>query len=250
MSRVAVITGSNGGIGRALCLAFAEAGYRVIGMDRTAAPADAAVTHAAVTIPCDLRVFASETPERAAMFRTLREEIGGGGLSVLVNNAAVQLLHSTDELSAEEFQETLATNLIAPLMLVQGLLGALERAGGSVINIGSVHGTATKPGFVSYATSKAALAGLTRALAVDLGGRVRVNTISPGAISTPMLEAGFAGRPAARRQLDAVHPLGRVGTATEVAAAAVFLASAEACNITAVELRVDGGVAARLHDPV
>lgn len=248
MSGVALITGSNGGIGKALCRAFADAGYRVIGMDRTGGPTgpDSGV---AVTIACDIRVFASDTPERTAMFQTLREEIGSEGLGVLVNNAAVQLLHSTDELTVEDLHETLATNLIAPLMLVQGLLGELERGGGSVINIGSVHGTATKPRFVSYATSKAALAGLTRALAVDLGGRVRVNTISPGAISTPMLEAGFEGRPEARRQLDSVHPLGRVGTAAEVASTAVFLASAAASNITALDLRVDGGVAARLHDP-
>ncbi|HEX4935927.1 MAG TPA: SDR family oxidoreductase, partial [Gemmatimonadaceae bacterium] len=92
-------------------------------------------------------------------------------------------------------------------------------------------------------------AGLTRALAVDLGGRVRVNNISPGAIATPMLEAGFEGRAEARKQLDAVHPLGRVGTPMEVAQAALFLASSAASNITGLDLRVDGGVAARLHDP-
>jgi len=249
MSRVAVITGSNGGIGRALCLAFADAGYRVIGMDRTAVPADAEATQAAVTIPCDIRVFAQATPAREAALAALRAEIGEGGLTALVNNAAVQLLGSTKSVTVPDVMETLETNLVAPLMLVQGLLGLLERAGGSVINIGSVHATATKAGFVSYATSKAALAGLTRALAVDLGARVRVNTISPGAIATPMLEAGFAGRPEARRQLDAVHPLGRVGTAAEVAAAAVFLASAGASNITAMDMRVDGGVVVRLHDP-
>ena len=91
---------------------------------------------------------------------------------------------------------------------------------------------------------------LTRALAVDLGGRVRVNNISPGAISTSMLEAGFKGRPEARRKLGAVHPLGRVGTPAEVAQAALFLASAAASNITGIDLRVDGGVTARLHDSV
>lgn len=244
----ALITGSNGGIGRALCVAFAAAGYRVMGMDRVGA---ASGTDAAglVTIRQDIRVFATDTPERAAAFRTLRDTIGAGGLTVLVNNAATQRLAPTDSITVEEVEETLATNLIAPLMLVQGLLPELERAGGSVVNIGSVHGTATKRAFVAYATSKAALAGLTRALAVDLGGRVRVNNISPGAISTPMLEAGFEGRAEARKQLDAVHPLGRVGTPMEVAQAAVFLAGAGASNITGLDLRVDGGVAARLHDP-
>lgn len=247
MTRTALITGANGGIGRALCRVFSEAGYRVIGMDRVglAAAHDVPGVH---SLTQDIRVFAFDTPARTAAFGVLREAIGGT-LDVLVNNAATQRLAPTDRITVEEVEDTLQTNVIAPLMLVQGLLPELERARGSVVNIGSVHGTATKPGFVAYATSKAALSGLTRALAVDLGGRVRVNTISPGAISTPMLEAGFEGRPEARRQLDAVHPLGRVGTPAEVATSALFLASDAASNITGLDLRVDGGVAARLHDP-
>ena len=184
------------------------------------------------------------------MFASLRKEIGSSGLKVLVNNAAVQRLNSTDDITVSELEETFATNVIAPLMMVQGLIAELERARGSVVNIGSVHATATKRGFVAYATSKAALSGLTRALAVDLGGRVRVNSISPGAIATPMLEEGFAGNPSARRELDAAHPIGRIGVPSEVAAAAVFLASPQASNITGQDLRVDGGVAARLHDPI
>jgi len=248
MNSVALITGSSGGIGKALCRAFADAGYRVIGVDRYSEP-PASDPDVSKSIVCDIRVFASDTPERKEAFRRLREEIGSAGLGVLVNNAAVQLLSSTEELTVEDIQETLATNVIAPLMLVQGLLTELERAGGTVINIGSVHGTATKPGFVSYATSKAALAGLTRALAIDLGGRVRVNTISPGAISTPMLEAGFEGQSEARRGLDASQPLGRVGTSVEVASTAVFLASQAASGITGSNLYMDGGVTARLHDP-
>lgn len=248
MTRVALITGSNGGIGRALCRAFADAGYRVIGVDRAGAPS-AADSGVAVSVHCDIQVFASDTPARAAAFAELRAAIGSSELGVLVNNAAVQRLNSTDHITVPELEETLATNVIAPLMLVQGLISELEHAGGSVVNIGSVHATATKAGFVAYATSKAALAGLTRALAVDLGRRVRVNTISPGAISTPMLEAGFEGRPEARKQLDAVHPLGRIGTPAEVATTAVFLASAGASNITGADVRVDGGVAGRLHDP-
>jgi NAD(P)-dependent dehydrogenase (short-subunit alcohol dehydrogenase family) len=247
-TRTALITGSNGGIGRALCQAFAEAGYRVIGMDRVGTPTGTDAK-GLVTIKQDIRVFATDTPARAAAFAELGAAIGADGLTVLVNNAATQRLAPTDSITVEEVEETLATNVIAPLMLVQGLLPALERAGGSVVNIGSVHATATKREFVAYATSKAALAGLTRALAVDLGGRVRVNNISPGAIATPMLEAGFEGRPEARKQLDAVHPLGRVGTPMEVAQAALFLAGPGASNITGLDLRVDGGVAARLHDP-
>jgi NAD(P)-dependent dehydrogenase (short-subunit alcohol dehydrogenase family) len=246
MSRVALITGAGGGIGQALCEAFVAAGYRVIGLDRSKwAPTTPGVTPLMV----DVAAFASPSPARDATLQKLRDSIGPAGLHVLVNNAAVQLLGFTGTIVEADVAETITVNVVAPLMLVQLLLPELERAGGSVVNISSVHATATKPGFVAYATSKAALSGMTRALAVDLGGRVRVNGISPGAIATPMLEAGFAGNPSARRELDAAHPNGRIGLPVEVAAAAVFLASAQASNITGQELRVDGGVLSRLHDP-
>ncbi len=248
MKPTALITGSRGGIGRALCAVFAEAGYRVIGMDLLAG-ADGDSSPGVTSIREDIRVFARESAEREAAVSALLVAIGGDELHVLVNNAATQRLGTTEQVSLEDMNVTLETNVVAPLMLVQALLPALEKARGSVVNIGSVHGTATKRGFVAYATSKASLAGLTRALAVDLGGRVRVNCISPGAIATPMLEAGFEGRPDARAQLDAVHPIGRVGTPLEVARVALFLASDGAANITGSDLRVDGGVSGRLHDP-
>lgn len=248
MKSTALITGASGGIGRALCAVFADAGYRVIGVD-VAAPPDAARVPGVSYIVQDLRVYATESAGRVQAIAELVGLVGRDGLSVLVNNAATQRLGRTEDVSLSDVDATIQTNIVAPLMLVQALLPALEQAKGSVVNIGSVHATATKPGFVAYATSKAALAGLTRALAVDLGGRVRVNCISPGAIATPMLEAGFAGKANARVLLDAVHPLGRVGTAAEVAQVAQFLASSAAGNVTGVDLRVDGGIAARLHDP-
>jgi NAD(P)-dependent dehydrogenase (short-subunit alcohol dehydrogenase family) len=246
VSRVALITGASGGIGQALCETFAAAGYRVVGLDRAVwTPTSPSVT----PVVLDLQVFTSPSPARDAAVQALREAIGSAGLHALVNNAAVQRLGATGEIVEADVAETFAVNVVAPLMLVQLLLPELERASGSVVNISSVHATATKPGFVAYATSKAALSGMTRALAVDLGGRVRVNSISPGAIATPMLEAGFAGQPDARKQLEAVHPRGRIGIPAEVAQLCVFLASDAAANITGAEVAADGGVAVRLHDP-
>jgi NAD(P)-dependent dehydrogenase (short-subunit alcohol dehydrogenase family) len=248
MTPTALITGACGGIGRALCSVFTEAGYRVIGTDVVDVAAEERVAGVSY-LRQDLRVFARDSAERTAAVAELTALIGSDGLGVLVNNAATQRLGATEKITTSDVEATLETNVVAPLMLVQALLPALERAKGSVVNIGSVHATATKAGFVAYATSKAALAGLTRALAVDLGGRVRVNSISPGAIATPMLEAGFVGRAEARAELDAAHPIGRVGTASEVARVALFLASTAAANVTGADLQVDGGVSARLHDP-
>lgn len=118
------------------------------------------------------------------------------------------------------------------------------------MNIASVHSTVTKPGFVSYSTSKAALVGLTRSLAIDLGSRVRVNAICPAATATPMLLAGFDGHPEALKELANVHPLERIAKPEEVAQVALFLASPQASFITGASILVDGGISGRLHDPL
>ena len=141
-------------------------------------------------------------------------------------------------------------NLTAPFRLSQAFLADLEAARGTILNIGSVHARATKPEFAAYATSKAALHGLTRALAVDLGDRVRVVCLAPAAISTPMLMAGFEGHEAAFKSLEACHPAGRIGQPDEVAKAALFLTGPDAGFATGTTFWLDGGVLSRLHDPV
>ena len=244
-SRTAVITGANGGIGGALCVAFRLARYRVIGCDVKAGRPDCDVF-----CQFDVRDLCGTPSARDEILGRIRSALGQTGLTALVNNAAVQILGAADELTAEEWHETLDTNLLAPFLLTQGLLPELERAHGSVINISSIHAELTKPGFVAYATSKAGLVALTHSLAVDLGGRVRVNAITPAATTTPMLLAAFEGRRAELERLGAMHPLGRVARPEEVAAAAVFLASEAAEFLTGVALPVDGGMACRLHDPV
>jgi NAD(P)-dependent dehydrogenase (short-subunit alcohol dehydrogenase family) len=129
-------------------------------------------------------------------------------------------------------------------------LADIERAKGSVVNIASIHAVATKPGFVCYATSKAALVGLTRSMAVDLGPRVRVNAINPAATATPMLLAGFEGKSKELDELAKKHPLERIAQPWEVAKTALFLASPDAAFITGTCLNIDGGIGGRLHDPV
>jgi NAD(P)-dependent dehydrogenase (short-subunit alcohol dehydrogenase family) len=167
----------------------------------------------------------------------------------LVNNAAVQVLGGVDSLTVADWQRTLHVNLLAPFVLTQGLLPELAAAKGSVINISSIHARLTKANFVAYATSKAALSGMTRAMAVDVGGRVRINAIEPAAIATDMLKAGFEGRPEHFAQLEDCHPQGRVGTPTEVAALAVSMASGELRFLHGACVGLDGGISGRLFDP-
>ncbi len=243
--QVALITGAAGGIGVALCSAFRARGYRTIGLD---------IPHAVVDcdafLEIDLETFCADEHYRHDATSRLLAEVGSSGLKVLVNNAAVQILGDSAELTVASWQRTLKVNVLAPFLLSQALLQHLEQAQGSVINIASVHARLTKPGFVAYATSKAALVGLTRSMAVDLGTRVRVNAICPAAIATPMLLDGFVGNEAGFERLSNVHPMGRIGTPADVACAATFLASDEAAFMSGAILGIDGGIGARLHDPV
>ena len=151
--------------------------------------------------------------------------MGGRGVAALINNAAVQIVKPMEMLTTEDWISTLNVNLLAPFLLTQALLKELEAAAGAVINISSIHATQSKPEFAAYATSKAALNGLTRNLAVELGGRVRINAICPAAVTTPMLLEGFAGREVALDRLAQMHPAGRIGEPREVAALAFFLVS-------------------------
>lgn len=267
-SSVALLTGAAGGIGQALCAEFLAAGWHVLATDHpTAIPAPRSELPAPTWLPLDLAAFARDAAVRQTFAAQVRATLaalatvlpascsalgppGYPSLACLVNNAAVQRLGRTEDVTTEDWETSLGVNLIAPFLLAQTFLPELEAAQGSVINIASIHAQLTKPGFVVYATTKAALAGMTRALAVDLGPRVRVNAICPAAISTPMLEAGFAGRPEARRQLDEFHPAGRIGQPAAVARLAVFLARADALFLTGSCLTLDGAISSRLHDPV
>lgn len=244
MKQVAVITGALGGIGRALCEEFDNAGYLVIGIDR----AQGSLSCASL-IRSDVRDLVSPQA-REKLVAEITGIAGNAPIAVLVNNAAVQILGATEEITLDDWRETLDTNLLAPFVLTQMLLAELTAAKGSVINVASVHATATKPRFVCYATSKAALVGLTKSMAVDLGPKLRVNAILPAAVSTPMLLEGFAGDEARFRELGDAHPLRRIAAPKEVAAAALFLASEAAAFMTGACLQLDGGVSSRLHDPI
>jgi NAD(P)-dependent dehydrogenase (short-subunit alcohol dehydrogenase family) len=246
MNQAVVITGAAGGIGQALCQLFKEQGYVVIASDRIAAeglPCDAFVQ-------ADLQTLCQVTEYRQQVIQTIRGHLRGEGLHGLINNAAVQIVKATDDLTVEDWHTTLDVNLLAPFLLTQALLPELEQASGSVVNVASIHAQLTKPGFVCYATSKAALVGLTKSMAVDLGPRVRVNTICPAAVETPMLLAGFEGQQQKLRDLAYHHPIQRLAQPIEVAELADFLISGKSSFITGETLSISGGIGGRLYDPV
>lgn len=239
----ALITGASRGIGEAMCEEFRKAGYRVIGLDISK------LSKAEVHLVCDLDRLATDAAYRVEQARAIRGALAGTKLEVLVNNAAAQILGSVAEVSPADWQRTMNVNLTAPFLLAQMLLPELEAAGGSVVNVASIHATLTKPRFVAYAASKAALVGLTRAMAVDLGGRVRVNAICPAAVDTPMLREGFAEDPTALKELAGLHPSGRIATPGEVARLALMLSAKDVGFVNGAAVDVGGGIHGRLNDP-
>jgi len=246
MKQAVIITGALGGIGRALCEEFHAHGFFVVALDRS----EGSVA-AHLILRTDIRETVSNPTARDLLVARITEALDAESLILrgLVNNAATQILGGVSTLTAQDWQETLETNLLAPFFLAQAFLARLEASHGAVVNISSIHEKLTKSGFVAYATSKSALSGLTRAMAVDLGARVRVNAICPAAIHTAMLEAGFAEKPDAFAALHSAHPSGRIGTPEEVAQLARYLVSDAPPFLTGSCLGLDGGIAGRLHDP-
>ena len=222
VGRVVVVTGAAQGQGAAEAAACAEAGAEVVALDRQPGPG---IRRHDVTSSDDWSALAADLTERY------------GTVHGLVNNAGITHRARLLELAVGDLERVMAVNLVGPLLGIQTLV-PLMSAGGSIVTIGSVAGlTAHYP--VAYTTSKWALRGLSQIAAMELGPRgIRVNTIHPGFVETPMT-AGAS--PEFRRATVAETPLGRVGQVDEVATLVCFLLSDAAAFITGAEIPVDGG---------
>lgn len=242
--KVVLVTGAAGGIGSALCEVFTQADYYVVATDYHQP------TLGHVNLAIDLLRLVNDLAYQQISLQAIADVLPNGQLDVLINNAALQIVAPVENLTLDNFRNSMDVNVSAAFLLIQSFLAHLVITQGSVINIATIHARLTKPEFVAYATSKTALLGLTQALAVDVGSKVRVNAISPAAIATPMLQAGFVGNPTGYACLEEHHPSARIGTPDEVAKLALFLASDDSKFINGANISIDGAIGVRLHDPV
>ncbi|WP_028058735.1 SDR family NAD(P)-dependent oxidoreductase [Candidatus Solirubrobacter pratensis] len=177
-----------------------------------------------------------------------------GTLDVLVYTAGVQRYGTVETTAPETWDEVFGVNVRGAYLVARAAVPALrERGGGAIVIVSSVQATASQTGVAAYTASKGALSALVRAMALDhVRDGIRVNAVAPGSVDTPMLRWAaerFRGDGSAEDQVAAwgrMHPLGRVASADEVAAAIAYLASDDASAITGAELRVDGGLLAGL----
>jgi NAD(P)-dependent dehydrogenase (short-subunit alcohol dehydrogenase family) len=242
--KVALVTGGGSGIGAATARRLVEEGARVVITDRdevsaqrvadALGPAALALQHDVV----DEARWAEVIAEATARF---------GPLSVLVNNAGVFRVGPVTEIDPAECDWLLAVNVKGVALGVKhGARAMAPQRAGSIVNLSSVAGQVGAPRHALYGASKGAVRALTKSAAVELGSLgIRVNSVHPAIIETPMAEYGMAQLGRTREQLVRGYPLGRLGQPVEVANAVLFLASDEASFVTGAELTVDGGLTAQ-----
>jgi NAD(P)-dependent dehydrogenase (short-subunit alcohol dehydrogenase family) len=245
---VALVTGAAAGIGEASARAFGAAGYRVAlaDIDGTGvrAAADALQADGVETVAVEVDV--ADAARVKETMDTVAE--AWGRLDAVHSNAGVEGDFPLAEMSLEVLRRQIDVNLLGNLLVARAAIPLLRAAGGgSIVFTASVQGHLTLPGCVPYAAAKAGLMATARALAVELGADgIRVNTVSPGTIDTPMLRRDLTDMnsddlAAFYAQVEGANALGRIGAASEIADVVVFLCSDKASYVTGEDIVIDGG---------
>lgn len=233
----AIVTGGGRGIGRAIVDRLRSDGANVVTCGRSSRPVELAAE--VLWVSADVA-----DPEQATEL-VRRANDAFGEVSLLVNNAGVQVERTVPDSTDDDWDLVVGVNCRGPFNLCRAVLPQMAEHGGVIVNIGSISGNLADPSMALYNASKAFVHGLTRSIAVDHGPRVRCNAISPGWISTEMAQEAFAlALDPEAAKLDAVarHPAGRLGRPVDIANLVAWLASSEAAWITGQCFTADGGM--------
>jgi len=251
VSKNVLVTGGSSGIGQMVAVRLAEEGANVaINYSSNTAKAeetrklivrasrDSGRDDANVLV---VKADVSSEPDVEGMFEEVFAAFGT--MDLLVNNAGIQVEGESAEMSAEQFDRVIGINLRGAFLCSKlAIRHFLERGGGVIVNVSSVHEAIPKPTYIGYSVSKGGMHNLTRTLALEYARRnIRINAVGPGATVTPMNTA-WVEDPEKRKIVESHIPMGRAGTSGEMAAAVAFLASDEASYITGQTLYVDGGL--------
>ncbi len=250
-NKVAIVTGAAKGIGWGIAKVFAEKGAKVVivdwdaetGKETTQAFKDKG--HEAIFVECDV---SQEGQVKAMVEKTLDTY---GRADILVNNAGVGIYKSVLEADSEDWDHCLAVNLKGVFLCSKYVIPHMQELGkGAIVNISSVHSFATVNGVAPYAASKGGITALTRNMAIDYGPTIRVNSIAPGWVLTPLIQSIFdeSDDPEAQqKEVEERQVMKRIGRPEDIGHAAAFLASDDADFITGTQLYVDGGLTAQLE---
>lgn len=250
-NKVAIVTGGSKGIGSGIAHVFAQRGAKVVVVARNKKTGMQTVEEIlnlggdAIFVPCDI---SSEAEVQAMVQATLDAY---GQIDVLVNNAGVGVYKSVVEATSDDWDRCLNIDLKGVFLCSKYVIPHMQMIGkGAIVNISSVHSQATANGTGPYAAAKGGTTALTRSMAIDYAPTIRVNTISPGWVMTPLIEQLFNtyDDPKAQQKLiEDRQVMKRIGTPQDIGNAAAFLVSDEASFITGTELFVDGGLTALLE---
>jgi dihydroanticapsin dehydrogenase len=250
--KVAIVTGGGAGIGRATCELFAEEGAAVVIAERNAATGQE-VARCIAKNGGRAHFVATDVADEASVEHLVVETAQVlGRLNVVVNNAAIFVLRGI-EATPEEWRQVLDVNVVGPALVAKHAVPEMRKTGGgAIVNLGSISSFIAQPHFVTYNATKAAIANMTRCMALDLAGdNIRVNAVCPGTVWTQIVQR-LAGAIGLDRAGADVHPdwggaqmIKRVADPREIAYAILFLASDEASFITGTNLMVDGGYTAK-----
>ncbi|WP_266082277.1 SDR family NAD(P)-dependent oxidoreductase [Haladaptatus caseinilyticus] len=239
-----VITGSTRGIGEGVARRFAAEGANVVVTGRTRAAGEGTVADiredggVAEFVRADMR----DPDDIAALFEVTDETFGG--VDVLVNNAGVETETSAADASLDDWSFVLETDFRSYWLCAKHALPHMDR--GAIVNISSNHAFQTTPDIFPYNAVKAGINGMTRGMALDFGPQVRVNTVNPGWVAIERTTDEMSSE--RRRELEAIHPVGRLGRPADIAGVVAFLASDDAAFVTGANILADGGRTAVMQD--